>query len=78
MNIVSASSSTSSHRIKQAQEEEYVLADLDDEDASAFGLPPKYSMLKDKHFPLFLTYDQVSIPSSAAAASRTECLISTI
>jgi hypothetical protein len=37
-----------------------VLADLDDEDASAFGLPTKYSLLEDKHFPLFLTYDQAS------------------
>ncbi|KAF8594569.1 hypothetical protein BDV93DRAFT_549191 [Ceratobasidium sp. AG-I] len=59
-NLVSAASSTSSHGDEQVQEEEHVLADLDDEDASAFGLPPKYSMLEDKHFPLFLTYDQTN------------------
>lgn len=39
--------------------EEEVLADLDDEDARVFGLPSKYSMLEDHHFPLFLTFDQV-------------------
>lgn len=58
-NLVFAASATSSLGAEQAQDEEHVLADLDDEDASAFGLPPKYSMLEDKHFPLFLTYDQV-------------------
>jgi ethanolamine utilization protein EutQ (cupin superfamily) len=58
-NLVSASSTNLSHSQK-AQDEEHVLADLDDEDAGAFGLPAKYSMLEDKHFPLFLTYDQVS------------------
>lgn len=58
-NLVSTTSSTSSREADQSQDDEHVLADLDDEDASAFGLPPKYSMLEDKHFPLFLTYDQV-------------------
>lgn len=57
-------SSASSHRAERSQDEEHILADLDDEDASAFGLPPKYSMLEDKHFPLFLTYDQVCLPLS--------------
>ncbi|KAG9101942.1 hypothetical protein FS749_001473 [Ceratobasidium sp. UAMH 11750] len=56
-NLVSASSATSSR--PQQQDEEHVLADLDDEDAGAFGLPAKYSQLEDKHFPLFLTYDQL-------------------
>lgn len=60
-NLVSAASSTPSRGTEQAQDEEHVLADLDDEDASAFGLPSKYSKLEDKHFPLFLTYDQVSL-----------------
>ncbi|CCO33896.1 TPR and ankyrin repeat-containing protein 1 AltName: Full=Lupus brain antigen 1 homolog [Rhizoctonia solani AG-1 IB] len=41
------------------EDEEHVLADLDDEDASVFGLPPKYSMLEDRHFPLFVTFDQL-------------------
>ena len=59
-NLVTAASSTS-HGAEQAQDEEHVLADLDDEDASTFGLPPSYSMLEEKHFPLFLTYDQVSL-----------------
>lgn len=56
-NLVSASSETPSR--PQQHEEEQVLADLDDEDAGAFGLPAKYSMLEDRHFPLFVTYDQV-------------------
>ncbi|CAE6474691.1 unnamed protein product [Rhizoctonia solani] len=41
------------------EQDEEVLADLDDEDASTFGLPIKYSMLEEKHFPLFVTYDQL-------------------
>ncbi|KAG8719695.1 hypothetical protein FRC08_002227 [Ceratobasidium sp. 394] len=56
-NLVSAASATSSR--PQQPDEEHVLADLDDEDAGAFGLPAKYSQLEDKHFPLFLTYDQL-------------------
>ncbi|QRW07577.1 P-loop nucleoside triphosphate hydrolase [Ceratobasidium sp. AG-Ba] len=55
--LVDTSSSAPSR--PSQQEEEQVLADLDDEDAGAFGLPPKYSMLEDRHFPLFLTYDQL-------------------
>ncbi|QRW20980.1 GNAT family acetyltransferase [Rhizoctonia solani] len=43
---------------KSDEDEEHVLADLDDEDVSAFGLPAKYSMLEDRHFPLFVTFDQ--------------------
>ncbi|QRV93435.1 P-loop nucleoside triphosphate hydrolase [Ceratobasidium sp. AG-Ba] len=56
-NIMSASPKTSSEEKKQGEEE--VLADADDEDAAAFGLPAKYSLLEDEHFPLFLTYDQL-------------------
>ncbi|QRW07579.1 P-loop nucleoside triphosphate hydrolase [Ceratobasidium sp. AG-Ba] len=56
-NIMSASPTTSSGEKKQGEEE--VLADADDEDAAAFGLPAKYSLLEDEHFPLFLTYDQL-------------------
>jgi hypothetical protein len=64
-NLTSESSAALRNMTQQCQEEghaqeEDLLADLDDEDASAFGLPPKYSMLEDKHFPLFLTYDQAS------------------
>ncbi|QRV93432.1 UvrD-like helicase carboxy-terminal domain protein [Ceratobasidium sp. AG-Ba] len=55
--LVSTTSSAPSR--PSHQEDEQFLADLDDEDAGAFGLPPKYSMLEDKHFPLFLTYDQL-------------------
>ncbi|KAH7337929.1 hypothetical protein B0J17DRAFT_405385 [Rhizoctonia solani] len=40
-------------------EDESILADLRDEDVEAFGLPSRYSLLEDKHFPLFLTYDQL-------------------
>ncbi|QRV93433.1 UvrD-like helicase carboxy-terminal domain protein [Ceratobasidium sp. AG-Ba] len=56
-NLVSSSRPTTDHT--NLQEEEQVLVDLDDEDSNVFGLPPKYSMLEDKHFPLFLTYDQL-------------------
>jgi hypothetical protein len=59
-NLVRSSSESLNKVTKSVDEEEHVLADLDDEDAGAFGLPPKYSMLEDKHFPLFLTFDQVS------------------
>ncbi|KDN37508.1 hypothetical protein RSAG8_10107, partial [Rhizoctonia solani AG-8 WAC10335] len=38
---------------------ESILADLRDEDVEAFGLPSRYSLLEDKHFPLFLTFDQL-------------------
>ncbi|KAB5592704.1 TPR and ankyrin repeat-containing protein 1 [Ceratobasidium theobromae] len=58
-NLVKSSLGTLSKSSKPTEEEEQILADLDDEDADAFGLPPKYSMLEDKHFPLFVTYDQL-------------------
>lgn len=58
-NLVKSSLGTLSKSSKPTEEEEQILADLDDEDADAFGLPPKYSMLEGKHFPLFVTYDQV-------------------
>ncbi|CUA74878.1 TPR and ankyrin repeat-containing protein 1 [Rhizoctonia solani] len=58
--LVTSSSDTPDKPSKSPEDEEHVLADLDDEDASAFGLPPKYSMLEDRHFPLFLTFDQAS------------------
>lgn len=73
-NLVSAASSTSSHGAEQAQDEEHVLADLDDEDASAFGLPPKYSMLEEKHFPLFLTYDQVGLLIKIVGTRLANCV----
>jgi hypothetical protein len=63
-NLVRSSSATLGKMAKPAEDEEHILADLDDEDAGAFGLPQKYSMLEDKHFPLFVTYDQVSIYSA--------------
>ncbi|CAE7232048.1 unnamed protein product, partial [Rhizoctonia solani] len=57
--LVAGSSDASNKPTKLPEDEEEVLADLDDEDVSAFGLPPKYSMLEDRHFPLFLTFDQL-------------------
>ncbi|GAB1522834.1 hypothetical protein RhiTH_005958 [Rhizoctonia solani] len=57
--LVSGPSDTSNKSSKSDEDEEHVLADLDDEDVSAFGLPAKYSMLEDRHFPLFVTFDQL-------------------
>ncbi|KAG8683036.1 hypothetical protein FRC11_014050, partial [Ceratobasidium sp. 423] len=57
--LVASSSDAPSKATKSPEDEEEVLADLDEEDASAFGLPPKYSMLEDRHFPLFITFDQL-------------------
>ncbi|CAE7089127.1 unnamed protein product [Rhizoctonia solani] len=58
--LVTSSSEAANGDSRADEQEEEVLADLDDEDAHAFGLPAKYSMLEDKHFPLFITYDQAS------------------
>ncbi|KAG8753172.1 hypothetical protein FRC11_007661, partial [Ceratobasidium sp. 423] len=44
---------------QQATGDEQVLADLRDEDVESFGLPSRYSLLEDKHFPLFVTFDQL-------------------
>ncbi|CAE7234107.1 unnamed protein product [Rhizoctonia solani] len=38
--------------------EEQILADLKDERMESFGLPSRYSLLEDHHFPLFLSFDQ--------------------
>ncbi|KAH7337934.1 hypothetical protein B0J17DRAFT_405653 [Rhizoctonia solani] len=57
--LVKNSSEAANKESQDGEQEEEVLADLDDEDASTFGLPAKYSMLEDKHFPLFVTYDQL-------------------
>ena len=37
------------------------LFDLDEEDYWSDDLPQKFSALEDKHFPLFITYDRVSL-----------------
>ncbi|KAG8732236.1 hypothetical protein FRC11_014976 [Ceratobasidium sp. 423] len=58
-NLVRSSSEAENKDSREVEQEEEVLADLEDEDASAFGLPAKYSMLEDRHFPLFVTYDQL-------------------
>ncbi|CAE6484842.1 unnamed protein product, partial [Rhizoctonia solani] len=54
---------TDSHQATRSNEmvadDESILADLRDEDVEAFGLPARYSLLENKHFPLFLTYDQL-------------------
>ncbi|KDN37502.1 hypothetical protein RSAG8_10101, partial [Rhizoctonia solani AG-8 WAC10335] len=57
--LVRSSSGTVNSDSREDEQDEEVLADLDDEDASTFGLPTKYSMLEDKHFPMFVTYDQL-------------------
>ncbi|CAE6534820.1 unnamed protein product [Rhizoctonia solani] len=58
-NLVRGSSETENKDSQEDEQDEEVLVDLEDEDASAFGLPAKYSMLEDRHFPLFVTYDQL-------------------
>ncbi|CAE6379695.1 unnamed protein product, partial [Rhizoctonia solani] len=57
--LVRSSSGVVDKDSRADEQDEEVLADLDDEDSSTFGLPPKYSMLEEKHFPLFVTYDQL-------------------
>lgn len=44
---------------KLKEEEEGGLIDLDDDVAWRADLPQKFSLLQDKHFPLFLTFDRV-------------------
>lgn len=48
---------------KSPQEEDEVLVDEDDEVNWRSDLPRKFSLLEDKHFPLFLTFDRVRAPS---------------
>lgn len=44
---------------RKLNEEEGGLIDLDDDVAWRADLPQKFSLLQDKHFPLFLTFDRV-------------------
>ncbi|KAG8760240.1 hypothetical protein FRC11_000711 [Ceratobasidium sp. 423] len=38
--------------------DEPILADLRDDGVESLGLPSRYSLLEDRHFPLFLSFDQ--------------------
>ncbi|CAE6529326.1 unnamed protein product [Rhizoctonia solani] len=49
--------STTSNQLATGKEQ--VLADLRDDGVESFGLPSRYSLLEDKHFPLFVTFDQL-------------------
>jgi len=44
---------------KQAQHEEFGLVDVDDEVNWRNDLPKRFSLLEERHFPLFITFDQV-------------------
>jgi len=46
-------------RAAKKKEAEKDLMELDEEDDSSSGLPPRFGLLEDKHFPLFLTFDKV-------------------
>ncbi|KAG8690837.1 hypothetical protein FRC11_008770 [Ceratobasidium sp. 423] len=39
-------------------DDELILADLRDDGVESCGLPSRYSLLEDRHFPLFLSFDQ--------------------
>lgn len=46
---------------KQQQDDHEGLIDIDDDQNWRGDLPSRYSQLKDEHFPLFLTFDRVSL-----------------
>ena len=46
----------------KAEPTEKHITEFHDEADDRPDLPSRYSDLKDEHFPLFLTYDQVSVP----------------
>ena len=46
---------------KTSQHEENGLFDVDDDVHWRADLPSRFSLLKDEHFPLFLTFDRVCI-----------------
>ena len=45
-------------RSAKKKEVEKNLMELDEEDESLSDLPPRFGLLEDKHFPLFLTFDK--------------------
>lgn len=51
-----------SEKMKQAQEDAGLLYDVDDDITWKASLPSKFSLLEDKHFPLFLTFERVRLP----------------
>ena len=44
---------------KPVRQEEDGLIDVDDEENWWDDLPKQFSLLEEKHFPLFITYDKV-------------------
>ena len=45
------------------------LYDVDDDVTWKAGLPKKFSLLQDEHFPLFLTFDRVRVPVLSVVTS---------
>ena len=54
---------------KSQQEGNSVLYDVDDDVTWKAGLPQKFSLLEDEHFPLFLTFERVRQPLSSVVTS---------
>ena len=52
----------SAEQQKRLKEGDSGLYDVDDDVTWKSGLPPKFSLLKDEHFPLFLTFERVRRP----------------
>ena len=46
-------------RAKRTQREEKLFVDADDDTEWRNDLPERFSLLEDKHFPLFITFDKV-------------------
>jgi hypothetical protein len=46
---------------RQSQQQEGGLVDLDDEPDWRQDLPSRFSLLEEKHFPLFITFDRVTL-----------------
>jgi len=48
-------------KLKRTQQDEEGLIDIDDDQDWRGDLPQRFSELQDEHFPLFLTFDRVSL-----------------
>ena len=58
---------------KQQQDDHEGLIDIDDDQNWRGDLPTRYSQLKDEHFPLFLTFDRVSLLLELLIGSQHSC-----
>jgi hypothetical protein len=58
--------------IQKIKREEEDLVALDDESEHS-DLPPRFNLLADKHFPLFITFDGVSLSISLSPSTTHAC-----